>query len=172
MKAKLPLNDELLIHIEVAGVSLQSSSKASSIDYFPCLLNNSGKDTLMEQFALYQTEDISSCIKARVDETWIKIGQIKDQTGNFVFKDLSTLMLNILTIPHSSAHCERVFSTVRKSKTDQRTSMLDRTLESLLVMKSRPGEAGTRSYSDKTLRRLKSCYYQSLHPSSNHANPS
>ena len=99
------------------------------------LLNHSGKDTLMEQFALYQTENISSCIKARFDETWIKIGQNKEQTGNQIFKDLSTLMLNIFTIPLSSAHCEHVFSTVRKNKTE-RASMLDKTLESLLVMKS------------------------------------
>ena len=169
MVTKLPLNDELLAHCEVVDVDLQSSAKASSIEYFldifPCLLNHSRKDTLMEQFALYQTENVSSCIQKRIDETWRNIGQIKDENRCFIFKDLSTFMLNILTIPHSSAHCEHVFSTVRKNKTDQRMSMLDKTLESLLVMKSRPGESGTRFYSDKTLKRLKSSYYQSLHSS-------
>ena len=57
MVTKLPLNDELLAHCEVADVGLQSSAKASSIEYFldrfPCLLKHSKKDTLMEQFALY-----------------------------------------------------------------------------------------------------------------------
>ena len=119
----------------------------------------------MEQFALYQTENVSSCIKERIDENWFKIGQIKDETRILISKDLSTFMLSILTIPHSSTRCERVFSTVRKNKTDQRSSMLDKTLESLLVKKSRPGESCTRFYTDKTLKRLKSSYYQSLHSS-------
>ena len=94
----------------------------------------------------------------------MKIGEINDENGSFIFKELSQLMLSILTIPHSSAHCERVFSTVRKKRTEQRSSLSDKTLEALFVMKSRPGEAGTRHYSEKkkTLKRLKSAYYQSL----------
>ena len=163
----LPLNDELLKHCEVVDASLQSSAQSRSIEYFlnrfPCLLSQGRKDTVMEQFALYQTENVSACIQERVDQTWVKIGEIKDETGSFIFKELSQLMLSILTIPHSSAHCECVFSRVRKNRTEQqRSSLSDKTLEALLVMKSRPGEAGTRHYSEKTLKGLKSAYYQSL----------
>ena len=41
------------------------------------------------------------------------------ENGSFIFKELSQLMLSILTIPQSSAHCERVFSTVRKNRTEK-----------------------------------------------------
>ena len=80
-----------------------------------------------------------------------------------LLKHCEVVVLSILTIPHSSAHCERVFSTVRKNRTEQRSSLSDKTLEALLVMKSRPAEAGTRHFSEeKTLKGLKSAYYQSL----------
>ena len=59
-------------------------------------------------------------------------------TGSFMFEDLANVMLGLLTIPHSSAHCERVFCCVRKNRTPQRSSMSDQTMESLLVLKSRP----------------------------------
>ena len=100
MIAKLPLNDELLKHCEVVDVSLQSSAQSGSIEYFlnrfPCLLSQGRKDTVMEQFALYQTENVSACIQERADQTWVKIGEIKDEDGFFIFKELSQLMLSIL----------------------------------------------------------------------------
>ena len=64
-------------------------------------------------------------------------------------------MLGIITIPHSSAHCERVFSTVRKNRTDQRSSLNDKTLESLLVLKGRTGKPDSRHHDIETLKRLK-----------------
>ncbi|MRA94265.1 hypothetical protein GH868_30560 [Bacillus thuringiensis] len=47
---------------------------------------------------------------------------------------LSSVMLGILTIPHSSAHYECVFSCVRQNKTDTRNALGDDTLESLFVL--------------------------------------
>ncbi|KAL8602737.1 hypothetical protein ACOMHN_024299 [Nucella lapillus] len=48
-------------------------------------------------------------------------------------KPLCEVMLGICTIPHSSAACERVFSCVRKTCTDQRASLGQDTVEALLV---------------------------------------
>ena len=98
----------------------------------------------------------------RIDETWREIGKIKDENGNALFTELSKVMLGILTIPHSSAHCERVFSTVRKNRTDQRSSLNDKTLESLLVLKGRAGKPDSRHHDIETLKRLKGAYYRSL----------
>jgi len=49
------------------------------------------------------------------------------------------MMMNIIVIAHSSARCERVFSIVRKNKTDFRDSLGRDTLEALVVAKARPG---------------------------------
>ena len=99
---------------------------------------------------------------ARMDHTWKNIGHKIDHSGELPFRDVSDVMLGILTIPHSSAHCERVFSCVRKNKTDVRNSLGDDTLEALLVVKSNRVSCIDREYSSQTLRDLKSAYHRSL----------
>lgn len=76
------------------------------------------------------------CMAERIDNTWSAVGNLKDETGEQTMKELSKGMCGILTVSHSSAHCERVFSCVRKKCTDQRSSLGDDTLESLLVLKA------------------------------------
>ena len=70
-------------------------------------------------------------------------------------------MCGIMTIPHSSAHCERVFSCVRKNRTEQRASLSDRTLESLLVFKSAKLESDG-FFDKKDLDRFKGAYNRHL----------
>jgi hypothetical protein len=76
MIAKLPLNDELLRHAEVADVACEQTSKVVSllyfIDRFPKLLPKGvTKDELVEQFVSYQLQDIESCCKKRMDENMV-----------------------------------------------------------------------------------------------------
>jgi len=79
--------------------------------------------------------------------------------GNLRFAKLAQIMLALLTIPHSNAACERVFSQVRKNKTAQRDSLSASTLNSLLVLKGRPGKFDPgKKYTESEIKRLKSCY--------------
>lgn len=120
------------------------------------------KDKVQKQFTSFQCDSVSGLKKERVDATWSAIGKHIDETGEAPYTHLAQVMLGILTIPHSSAHCERVFSCVRKIKTDQRATLGDKTLQSLLVVKSRPGSFGCRHYTPAELKSLKSAYYESL----------
>lgn len=167
----LPLNEPVLIHAEVADVDKQTIAKQASIEFFierfPCLLpEGSSKDILLEQFVLYQSHDMKSLLSEckRIDEKWTLIGQCRNEGGSLMFHDLAEFMLGILCIPHSSAHCERVFSVVRKNRTDQRASLGDGTLEALLVIKFQPGHPCdmNRKHDNETLDRLKSAYYNHL----------
>lgn len=99
-----------------------------------------------------------------MDATWVAIGNLKDEEGRFFLRDLSKTMCGILCIPHSSAHCEWVFSVVRKNRTDQRASLGDKTLESLLVLKSRPGTTldSNRRHKPEKLDYLKGSHYRHL----------
>ena len=140
------------------------------LERFPCLIpEDVKKDTVIEQFAVYQSTDL----KTALGEEWLKvewmnsgkqIGLLTDENenGNTLFHELSEVMLAVLTIPHSSAHCERVFSTVRKNRTDQRSSLSDDTLQTLLTLKSRAGNFLEKEYSSQQLIKLKSAYYRSL----------
>ena len=118
----------------------------------------------MEQFSDYQSTDVSSSIEDtnRMDESWMAIGKISRDNCQ-PFKELSVVMCGILTIPHSSAHCERVFSCVRKNRTEQRSCLGDDTLESLLVLKSCTGGISIpKELSNADLDHIKGAYYRSL----------
>ena len=93
-------------------------------------------DELEEQFSNIQVEDLSSVLQLdRADEQWAMIGKITDVTGNLRYPDLTKLAQSVLLIPHSNASCERVFSNVRKVRTDFRGSMSASTLEAICTVK-------------------------------------
>ena len=164
---KRPLQNEVLKHAEVADVRLQTTSKSADflffLNTFPVLIPaGSSKDSLLKEFCLYQWADVSDCMDTRMDRTWNKIGCRVDTEGVVPFRDVADVMLGILKIPHSNAHCEKVFSCVRKNKTDTRSSMGDDTLEALMVVKSSRVSCVDREYTSQTLRNLKGAYHRSL----------
>ncbi|KAK6995151.1 Zinc finger bed domain-containing protein 5 [Biomphalaria glabrata] len=76
-----------------------------------------------------------------------------NDNGQNLFKNVAEVMLPLLTIPHSSAHCERIFSLVHRNTTEFRSCLNNETIEALL----RPG--------DSELEDLKSADYKSLQAS-------
>ena len=89
-----------------------------------------------------------------MDLSWKELSDKKNGSGVKPFQTVASVMLGILAIPHSSAHCERVFSCVRQNKTDTRNALGNDTLESLLMLKSNPVSCIDREYSAATLRSL------------------
>ena len=165
LKKKLPFQDSLLTKLSITEPSLQLHSTFADLHYFlkkfPALLGTATISDIQQEFATYQCTDISHITSDRIDTTWFLIGQMKEN-GLPIFTHLPRIMLSLLTIPHSSAHCERIFSVVRKNKTDFRGTMSRDTLEAIVVAKSRPGEAHDRTYTQAELKQLKSAYYRSL----------
>lgn len=91
---------------------------------------------------------------------------IKNELGEFKYKNLVQVMKSILCIPHSNAGCERVFSLVRKNHTDYRGTMGIKTLESLLINKmdiiSSDKPCFMQNFSPELLKKAKSATYVSL----------
>ena len=139
-KEKMPMKDELLHHAEVADISTIRRASFSSVRYFierfSCMKPDCSMDTLEEEFSCLQVEELGDILTIeRIDEQWGKVSEIRDTTGNKKFSHISKLALSILLIPHSNATCERVFSAVRKIRTDFRSSMGPNTLEAMCLVK-------------------------------------
>lgn len=84
---------------------------------------------------------------------------MKDACGQYRFDCLARVMAAILAIPHSNADCERVFSLVRKTRTESRASMSNETLESLLIQKINGlhrGACYAQQFNDELLKKAKS----------------
>ncbi|GFS19233.1 connexin 27.5 [Elysia marginata] len=163
----LPLSDPVLTKLSITDPASLPESSSNSIRFlaqrYPVLIAaNSSLDTVLEQFVNLQCSMPVDLEVTRVDEFWVSCSQMTEGTSK-LYDAISFFMLGLLTIPHSSAHCERVFSCVRKIKTDQRSSMAPKTLESLLVLKHRQNSTfNVNELSPATLRQLKGAYTASL----------
>ena len=136
-----PLNDELLKHAGVANIKNRLETSFSSISYFVHRFHylEDKLDQLELEFVEYQVstvDDLDSLAEKRADESWYEIGQIKDiATIQLKYQFLSKCMLMILSISHSNAEDERIFSVVWKNATEFRSNLSTPVLSDTLITK-------------------------------------
>ena len=88
----------------------------------------------------------------RQDVLWQHLSTLKSSDGRNVFRRLSKVAMLVLLIPHSNADEERIFSMVRKNKTQFRPSLgLDKTLPSILTVKLATEEPCFKFEPDRTV---------------------
>ena len=133
------------------------------MDRFPAL--NADSDAVQLEFQVESLPDsVLSC--ERADVNWHLIRQLRHDDGKPQFGKLAAVIMGILVIPHSNASSERVFSCVRKNRTEFRPNLSESTLEYLLVEKTSMFASGDvcykQKYSKQLLRKPKSATYSSL----------
>ena len=70
---------------------------------------------------------------------WAALGELK-RGDKVLFERLSAISRLVLTIPHSNAAVERMFSQTKKNLTDKRGCIdLSTTLNSIMIVKNTPG---------------------------------
>lgn len=168
---KFPFKDPLLKHATVADVSKRRKAEFDSVVYlvtrFPFIVGEEKgeevppekMDQLRNEFLLYQIDkDINETL--RIDECW---GGMDMQEK---YPLLSKVMLAVLTIPHSNADPERVFSAVRRVDTEFRPNLGEKLLQSLIVNKTHNKAHNICCYnvkfSKEFLKRAKSATYKAL----------
>lgn len=102
-----------VVHINRRGKKWNQRPVVLSEIKYPYLIPEGASIGIpLEQIASYKIHGIDEevCDKDRVDESWSSIGALTDDHDRDVklYIQLSKVMLGILTIPHSSAHCERL----------------------------------------------------------------
>ena len=139
--SKMPLQRDALEHAEVLDISLRGKKSFVGIRFwtstFKCLRPTGGLDELETEFCKYQVDpEIAEFDREeRVDVLWGKIASLKSDTGELKYPLLSSIMKSLCALPHSNADSERVFSLIRKNKTECRASMLREMLNDLTVVK-------------------------------------
>jgi hypothetical protein len=150
-----PLNDELLTAATWLIFEDRLEKNFMSVEYFvyryPVLFSGMNMDQLSEQFLNYQmlpSDAIPKSVKEsvnlqdddphRVDTLWGYLRGMKAPgTNDLLFGLLFKVAEIVMTIPHSNAGEERIFSLINKNKTPSRSSLqLDGTLSSLIVVKT------------------------------------
>ena len=162
IKAKFPIGDELLTHAKFVNFDKRESCEFKDVEYFMERYNGilhfttSDSDQVFDEFVSYQLlahddvpEDVWDSANemvendsgkqpfVRMDVIWAFLSTMKTGDGcsnKFLF--LSKIAKLVLTLPHSNAGEERVFSLVRLNKTPYRSSLnLEGTLSSTLTVK-------------------------------------
>ena len=143
-----PFEDDLLVHATWLDFEQRLQKNFPSVEYFvhrfPNALDNIDMDRLNEEFINYQllsAEDMPPALSEehlRVDYLWGYLKGIKEPGTNvFAFGQLFRVAEVVMTIPHSNAGEERIFSLINKNKTPSRSSLqLNGTLSSLIVIKT------------------------------------
>ena len=169
------LKSDVQEHSKAANISKRQEVKFEYdeffIDRFPAL--KADKDVVQLEFLRYQVELLPECelSSEREDVAWRHISQLRYSNGKH--KELGAIVKGILVIPHSNADSERVFSCVRKNRTEFRPPLSESTLESLLVEKNSMFASGkvchNQTYSTQLIRKAKSATYTSLTTSASQA---
>ena len=168
--AKFPLKSDVLGHAKVANILKRPEMSFESVEFFmdrfPAL--KADKDEVQLEFLRYQVEPLPDNVLSceRADVAWHLISQLRYGDGKPKFLKLATVILGVLVIPHSNASSERVFSCVRKNRTEFRPNLSESTLECLLVEKTSMfacrGVCHKQRYSKQLIRKAKSATYTSL----------
>lgn len=136
---KWPVQEQFLEHAEVADVFKRRNKNFSSVEYmvdqFPKVLTEKETESLETEFSRFQFDSFSFNIKDRADKIWFEIAKTTDASGIIKYPSLSKLIMAVLLIPQSNSPTERVFSLVRKNKTEFRANMNTELLSSLLIQK-------------------------------------
>lgn len=137
-----PINDELLSNAEWLDFEKRQSKNFMAVEYFthkfPHLFHNMDVDLLAEQFMAYQIlpdDAIPASVKTdaglapgdqhQADALWAYLATRKEPgTNQYEFDLLFKVASAVLTIPHSNAGEERIFSLINKNKTAARNSLL------------------------------------------------
>ena len=169
MVARFPFRDPVLIHARAADTTQTASSSWQDILFFikkfPCLVLKldeedicQATDQLQEQFNNFQAEELPQavCCLDREDQKWAHLAKQR-QLGDLAYNRLAHCMLGILSLPHSNASCERLFSQVRKNKTDFRGSLSSSMLNNMMVAKANlRGSCYEQKFSQDFLKKAKS----------------
>jgi len=149
MRHKFPINSDVLKHAEVSDISKICNKSFSDIDFFlskfPIMLSrredeteDEARDKIQSEFCSLQVMDFPEDVnnEERMDRKWALLSKVTSADGILKYNRLCNVMLSILTIPHSNAECERIFSSVKKTRTQFRSSLSDENLENILIAKN------------------------------------
>ena len=102
----------------------------------PAIAPVSTHDKLRDKFEEYQLLDLpEDTYSQSIDQYWFRVSSVKNLRGKLRFPFLGRLAKAALSLPHSSAECERVFSQVNLIKTEHHNKISTEMLNALLQVR-------------------------------------
>lgn len=99
---------------------------------FPSLVNEETVQKIDTEWRLLHNINVWNEAGITPVKFWIAVRDLKTEDSDPVFSHVSSFMLNLLCLPHSSATVERVFSAVNRMKTKLRNKLSSATISGML----------------------------------------
>lgn len=139
IQLRFDFNDKVLSDISILKPSNALSHKTREAfpslvviaEKLPRLLDKDAYQDEWRKLPLYKFQENISSFEA--DKFYHYISDITDDDNVPEFHTLSKFALNVFSLPHSNADCERIFSKVNLIKTKQRNKIITPTLNGLLL---------------------------------------
>ena len=151
IRQRFPLDDPVIKSLKILDPSFSHTEFPSLVSVavrFPNLIAASQLQQLDNEWRLLAYSNLPFQIEELpIDQFWGRLSTVTDGAGAPKFAILATLMKGLLSLPHSNADTERVFSAVNLIKTKSRNKLKSKSLEALLLTKEGLKHAST-SYSD------------------------
>ena len=142
IKQRISLSEMKLLSVLDPVLALKSHQNCPSIlpifSKFCHLLDENELDALGDELPnvikTHCTEDVTSMT---LPQFWHYVRKLKNGIKELRFPHLGPFFFKLLSLPHSTAAVERVFSSVNSVKTSKRNKMDSQTLKGQLVAKQR-----------------------------------
>lgn len=103
---------------------------------FPNIIHENDFQALDNEWRLLRNTKIECSVEICADEFWNKIEKLCYADNKPMFPLLTKFVFNMLSLPHSSANVERIFSQVNLLKTNQRNKLCTASIVGLLHTKN------------------------------------
>lgn len=136
IKKKLPLNNK--VFKDMFFLSLKADQKISvrKAAVFKDWVNVDAREVEWRNLLLTDKDLMTKLCNMSVEERWHDIYLLKTFGDTFDFKQIATLAKYVLTMPHSNAESERIFSMATHIKNKKRNPIAFETPNSMCVVRS------------------------------------
>uniref|UniRef100_A0A0K8TVQ5 HAT C-terminal dimerisation domain-containing protein n=1 Tax=Bactrocera latifrons TaxID=174628 RepID=A0A0K8TVQ5_BACLA len=93
------------------------------------------EDVIVQQWKILRFSKLDLKRDMDIEDFWKQVSDHKNGMGEHCFKDLTNLVQNLITLPHSSAAAERQFSELNLIKTKLRNKLSLKTINNIILAK-------------------------------------
>ncbi|KYN09439.1 hypothetical protein ALC57_18445 [Trachymyrmex cornetzi] len=144
MLKRLPYKDPLFEHLTFLDPKIalydENRIKIKDLSHIAVIIENIDITQLDFEWrilpSIFDDEQTKELASLEIDEMWGKILAHKDFNDEIMFPNLQLLVEAVLSLPHSNAEAERIFSIVTDAKNKKRNRLSNDTVSAICVTRS------------------------------------
>lgn len=137
IQKRLPLNNEIFKHMSFLSLNCDEEVNVRNVaEQFKNCIDVDACEVEFRNLLVLDKTFMTKLHNMPVEERWHEISRLKTFNDSCEFKHIARLAKLVLTLPHSNAESERIFSIVTDVKVKKRNRIGSETLNSVCMIRS------------------------------------